>query len=134
MAIITIDTNAFGELMQGQPIITARATAYSGQIYVSTIVRGEITFGLQRLPTGKKRTNLEARAMRLFSSFLPLPVSEQIADNYGRLKAGLRGQGVTMADNDLWIAASALVLNATLITQDKAFGSVPGLTVEDWTV
>jgi tRNA(fMet)-specific endonuclease VapC len=91
-------------------------------------------FGLQQLPKGKRRTNLEKRAQKYLGGFLPLPVSEQVADMYGDLKARLRRQGVTMADNDLWIAASALVLNATLITQDKAFGSVAGLAIEDWTV
>lgn len=134
MAVITLDTNAVGELMMDKPIIKGRVAAFLGQIFVSTIVRGEILFGLQLLPTGKRRADVETRANRLFSGFLPLPVSEQIADTYGSLKATLRAQGITMADNDLWIAASALVLNATLITTDQAFRRVPTLQVEDWTV
>ena len=38
-----------------------------------------------------------------------------------------------MSDNDLWIAAAALVLGAVLVTNDQGFKHVPGLTVEDWT-
>jgi tRNA(fMet)-specific endonuclease VapC len=134
MASIVLDTNAFGELMLDQPVITAKVSAFTGDIYVPSIVRGEIMFGLQQLPKGKRRTNLQSRSQKYLVGFLPLPVSEQVADKYGDLKARLRRQGVTMADNDLLIAASVLVLNATLITQDKAFGNVPGLAIEDWTV
>jgi tRNA(fMet)-specific endonuclease VapC len=134
MEVVMLDSNAFGELMIDKPIIKGKVAAFPGQIFTSTIVRGEIQFGLHLLPVGKRRADLETRASRLFSGFLPLPVSDQIADAYGTLKAALRGQGVTMADNDLWIAASALFLNAILVAQDQAFRHVPGLQVEDWTV
>jgi predicted nucleic acid-binding protein len=39
-----------------------------------------------------------------------------------------------MDENDLWIAATALALNATLVTRDADFGGIAGLVMEDWTV
>jgi predicted nucleic acid-binding protein len=35
---------------------------------------------------------------------------------------------------DTLIAAQALAIGATLVTNDQAFRHVPGLTVEDWTL
>ena len=37
-------------------------------------------------------------------------------------------------ENDLWIAATAAALAATLVTRDKDFTRVPGLIAGDWTV
>jgi tRNA(fMet)-specific endonuclease VapC len=34
---------------------------------------------------------------------------------------------------DLLIASHALAAEAVLITSDKAFSRIPGLTVQDWT-
>jgi tRNA(fMet)-specific endonuclease VapC len=34
---------------------------------------------------------------------------------------------------DMLIAAQALAINAVLVTNDRAFRHVPGLTIEDWT-
>jgi predicted nucleic acid-binding protein len=37
-------------------------------------------------------------------------------------------------ENDLWIAATALALDAVLITRDGDFQQIEGLSVNDWTV
>ncbi|MBP6725843.1 MAG: PIN domain-containing protein [Thauera sp.] len=56
------------------------------------------------------------------------------AKHYGRARAHLEAQGQTIGGNDLWIAAHALALCATLVTHNTAeFQRVPGLRVEDWT-
>ena len=41
---------------------------------------------------------------------------------------------LTLDENDLWIAATALVLGAMLISSDSDFQRIDGLTVNDWTV
>lgn len=38
-----------------------------------------------------------------------------------------------MDENDLWIAATALVLGAVLVTRDSDFRNITGLSVENWT-
>ena len=56
------------------------------------------------------------------------------AAHYGRARAQLEAAGQSIGGNDLWIAAHALVLGATLVTNNTAeFQRVPGLQVEDWT-
>lgn len=62
------------------------------------------------------------------------PVTDLIAEAYGRLKASLEAGGTIIGDNDSWIAATAKELRLVLVTRDAQFGHVPGLIVEDWTV
>ncbi len=69
----------------------------------------------------------------ILSSLLIEPITESIAEEYGRLKATLEAQGLNLGENDLWIAAAALLFNYTLVTCDNNFTRVPGLLVEDWT-
>jgi len=56
-----------------------------------------------------------------------LNVDFEISRRYGRIRRDLRLQGRLLADNDLWIAATALAHDLTLVTRDKHFERVPGL-------
>ena len=62
----------------------------------------------------------------------PVPVSA--AEHYARIKRAREQAGTPMDENDLWIAATALAINAVLVTRDADFMGVPGLAIEDWTV
>jgi len=63
-----------------------------------------------------------------------IAVTPAIADRFGVLKAQLRARGRMKADLDLMIAATALELGATLVTDDGDFlgGDIPGLVAENW--
>ena len=64
----------------------------------------------------------------------PGVVRRVVAARYGVLRAGTEGLGWTMGPLDRLIAAHALGLTAVLVTNDRAFGLVPGLGVADWTL
>jgi predicted nucleic acid-binding protein len=134
MPAAVLDTNAVSDLMRDHPQLKARVASASGPLVTSVVVRGEIRYGLDRLPAGKKRTALEARAQTILAALPCEPITEQVAEVYGRLKASLDSRGLALQDNDLWIAATALTLSAVLVSRDRAFASIPGLQVEDWTV
>jgi tRNA(fMet)-specific endonuclease VapC len=76
---------------------------------------------------------LEAKAGVVLAALAIEPVTQAAADIYGTIRRTLELQGLSMDDNDLWIAAAALSLSATLVTSDQQFSRVPGLVVEDWT-
>jgi predicted nucleic acid-binding protein len=134
MAAALLDTNAVSDLMRDHPQVKARVAAHPDLIATSVVVAGEIRYGLERLPVGKRRTDLESRAQTVLGAIAIEPVGELIADGYGRLKASLESQGASRDDNDLWIAATAITLGYTLVTRDKSFAGIPGLQVEDWSV
>jgi predicted nucleic acid-binding protein len=132
MPVGVLDTNAVSDLMRDHPKVKARAAAHPEPIISSAIVAGEIRHGLERLPQGKKRSELEAHAQAVFARIQVQPATEAIADIYGRLKAELERQGITLSDNDLWVAATTIAHGGLLVTRDKGFSQIPGLQVEDW--
>jgi tRNA(fMet)-specific endonuclease VapC len=134
MAAALLDTNAVSDLMRDHARLKARVATYTGPILTSVVVRGEIRYGLERLPPGKKRIDLEARAQMILAALPCEPITALVSEIYGRTKASVEASGLNMGENDLWIAATALGLGAILVTRDHIFTQVPGLLVEDWTV
>ncbi|HET6572976.1 MAG TPA: type II toxin-antitoxin system VapC family toxin [Fimbriiglobus sp.] len=132
MPAVLLDTNAISDLMRDHPQVKARLGQCVDPIATSVVVVGEIHYGLSRLPAGKKRTDLEARAHAILAAVRVDPVSESVAVSYGRLKASLEGRGLNLDDNDLWIAATAIAQGGRFVTRDQIFSQVPGLQVEDW--
>ncbi|HZS44861.1 MAG TPA: type II toxin-antitoxin system VapC family toxin [Blastocatellia bacterium] len=134
--LFLLDTNAFSDLMQEQPAISTRLSniGQTDKVAICPITRGEIRFGIELQPQGKRRQALEYKAAKVFASVPCLAMPDTAGDNYGMLKRICRQQGLALDENDLWIAATALSLSAVLVTRDKDFANVNGLKVEDWTL
>ena len=133
--VFLIDTNVFSDLMEEQPTVIAKLAAITPEdrICICAIVRGEILYGISRLPAGKRRETLQSRADGLFGSIVCQPISDRVADRYAMIKREMESKGTSMAENDLWIAATAFDLGASLVTRDLAFQHVAGLVIQDWT-
>lgn len=134
MPAALLDTNALSDLMRGHSRMKARIAQHPDMVITSVIAVGEIRYGLNRLPAGKKRTDLEARVQSILAAIPIEAVMEPVADVYGHLKATMESQGINPDDNDLWIAATALTEGNLVVTRDQVFKNIPGLQVEDWTV
>lgn len=130
-----LDTTAFSALMRRDVDALARLASLptEDRVVICTITRGEIRYGLLRLPQGRRRTNLESEANHLFSQMVCMPVPEGAGDAYARAKTTAQRAGMSLDENDLWIAATAVSLGAVLVTMDSDFQRVGGLRVEDWT-
>ena len=61
-----------------------------------------------------------------------LHCDEGTARRYGEIKDGLRRKGRPIPDNDIWIAATTLRHDLTLVTRDSHFEHVDELRVEHW--
>lgn len=103
-------------------------------VATTVVAIGEVLQGIERLPLGLKRQTLLAQveAIRLVVPTEPIPV--EAAERYARIKTHRQTIGRPMDSNDLWIAATTVVLGAVLVTRDIDFAGVPGLSVEDWSV
>lgn len=101
-----------------------------GEVCVSSVTVAELEYGVAK----SARPEQNAEALRLF--FAPLEVvsfDAAAAAQYGRLRTHLEGRGTPIGAMDLLVAAHALAMPATLVTNNESeFRRVPGLEVENW--
>ena len=102
--------------------------------FTCSIVKGEILFGIARLPEGKRRQDLQQKANELFAAILCEPISENVSETYAKIKVAAQKQGTALGECDFWIAATALTLDAILVTADSDYQRITelGLRLEDW--
>ena len=133
--IFLLDSTTFSHLMRHHPRAAAKLTALSAtdRVIICSTVRGEILYGIERLPSGRRRDELANLAAPLFASTVCEPVPEAAGDAYANIKRSQRERGLALDENDLWIAATASALGATLVTTDTDFQRVANLLTADWT-
>jgi len=124
----TLDTNILSALIREEKGVTEKAEQTQG-VNVTAIAAGELLFGAYKKKASpallKKVQNL-LRRLPVYNLTLWSP------DIWGEQKAILQSRGITIPDNDLWIAAIALEHNLTVVTRDAHFNHIEGLTVERW--
>ncbi len=122
--------------MKDAPAVKERLKSLSESDYLFTcpIVKGEILFGIVRLPAGKKQRDLLQKANELFAQIPCDPIPENVADFYAKIKVAAKRQGTPLDECDLWIAATALALDTILVTSDSDYGRIAelGLRLENW--
>jgi tRNA(fMet)-specific endonuclease VapC len=101
-----------------------------GQVILSAITLAELRFGIAA--SQRREANL-AKLELFLASFETAPFAEQAAMAYGSIRAYLQAQGALIGPLDMLIAAHALSLKATLVTNNgREFSRVPGLSIENW--
>ena len=131
-----LDTSTCSLLMKDNPKVKGRLDSLSESDYHFTcpIVKGEILFGIQRIPSGKRKQDLEQKADELFAKVQCDPIPEKVGDIYAQIKVASQQQGTPLDECDLWIAATALALDAILVASDSDYERIAGLALrlEDW--
>lgn len=126
-----LDTNILSAALKRRNGIRRRLESeHPSALRLSAIVLGELDFGAGKGAYGEhNRARLAALAQRL-----PLVgVDYEITRHYGRVRALLECLGTPIGANDTWIAAQALAIDATLVTDnEREFSRVPDLPLENW--
>ena len=131
--MILLDTNICIYIInQRPPAVLKRFRDYNlGEVGVSSIVAADLSYGVAK--SGSTR-NQEALEMFLAPLEI-LPFDDAAVWAYGKLRAALEKQGQPIGSMDTLIAAHALSLNATLVTNNThEFSRVEGLRLENWAV
>jgi tRNA(fMet)-specific endonuclease VapC len=129
-----LDTNICIYIAKQKPLSVLRKFEQLavGDVGMSTITYGELLYGAQKSHHPKKSLFL---LEELTSLIPPLPIATDVAKQYGSIRAKLEKIGKPIGNNDLWIAAHALALGSTLVTNNiKEFSRVAHLKIENWVV
>ena len=111
--------------------LIARLVKHEGDLCISTIAAAELQFGAAKSVAQKKN---RASLAEFLAPLEVLPFDEDAAASYGDLRAALEKSGKPIGPLDTLIAAHALSLDATLVTNNlREFQRVKGLRVESWT-
>jgi tRNA(fMet)-specific endonuclease VapC len=141
MTLYVVDTDILSLYQRNNPQVCTRIrlARQNNLIIKTTVITVEEQYG-GRLAQIRKAQNPEALILAYelltatFSLFSQLEILkyDRSADDYFRQ---FRQQGIRIGTQDLRIASIVLAHGGIIVTRNqKDFGQVPGLTIEDWSL
>jgi tRNA(fMet)-specific endonuclease VapC len=127
-----LDTNICIYIIRQKPenVINRFRQLPISSLAISSITLSELEYGVM------KSLKLDQNQFALSQFVAPLeilPYGDNAAQYYGKLRAFLEKQGTPIGSLDIFIAAHALSVNCTLVTNnEKEFSRVPHLRIENW--
>lgn len=136
-ALLMLDINIISDLMRNpkgrsnQRLQHLLQTFPYLKVCTSLVVDCEVSFGLKRKPSKL----LQQAYADLLQVIEIIPLDLSVSSHYADVRTHLERLGTSIGPNDTLIAAHALALDCTLVTNNEAeFRRVPGLRVENWLV
>lgn len=126
-----LDTNIVSDAIRNPDGHVARQIEKNADkgLAMSIITAAELRFGAAK----KGSARLLSRVEDLIRVIPPLPLAVPADSEYAEIRARLEAEGKPIGPNDLLIAAHALSLGMTLVTDNvREFERVGGLWLENW--
>ena len=125
-----LDTNTVSFYLRGMPSVVQRLQSVKpSDVAVSAITAFELRYGAAKRQSPKLTEAVEG----VLALITTLSFDGEVAARAGSVKADLESKGQPIGLPDVLIAAHALTLNLTLVTNNtKDFARVSGLRLEDW--
>ena len=123
-----LDTNGLSAVAEGdtalEPILRQAA-----QIAIPVIVLGEYRYGISQ---SRHRLRYERWLAEYLPKFRILDSDEVTTIAYSAVRAELKKAGTPIPSNDVWIAALCRQHSLPLISRDRHFEAVSGITRVSW--
>jgi tRNA(fMet)-specific endonuclease VapC len=131
MMSFLIDTDIIIYSLKGNEQVHAWMTANQNiPKSISVITYGELLYGARKSRHPEKNT---ATVHRIGELFPVIEINQGIIQIFGELKAKLETDGNRIDDMDVLIAATALYMNMSLVTNNtRHFSRIPDLELEKW--
>lgn len=126
-----LDTNIVSELARNPQgaVATRIGEVGADAICVSIITAAELRYGCAKKGSPRLLAQIEA----ILGSIPVLALDVPADAEYGGIRAELESAGRPIGPNDLFIAAHAYALDATLVTANTGeFSRIRALKVENW--
>jgi tRNA(fMet)-specific endonuclease VapC len=126
-----LDTNAVSNLIrEPQGGVAERIKALGeNRVCTSILVAAELRYGATKMASPRLSTQVEA----VLNVIDTLPFDSPSDEAYGQIRTQLELAGTPIGGNDLLIAAQAITLDYTLVTdKESEFARISGLRIENW--
>jgi tRNA(fMet)-specific endonuclease VapC len=127
-----LDTNVWIDYLAGRhpSIVTRIQEAAPDMLCLSSVVLAELRYGAEK----SRRRNANHELLdTLVRDVRSADFDLRAARRYGELRTTLEARGHPLGPHDMMIAAHALSLGLTVVTDnEREFGRVTGLRVENW--
>ncbi len=123
MSRYCLDTSAYSHFKRGDPAVVELIDG-ADWIGVPAVVLGELWIGF--LLGGRlERNQTELREFLASPVVEELPVDRRVGRTFAEIVVALRRAGTPVPVNDAWVAATAAVAGATVLTYDPHFEKIP---------
>ena len=133
MTLYMLDTDTCSYIIRRQPPAVHRrlSAILPERVCMSVVTRVELLYGLRRLPPTHR---LHAEVRLILSSVRALPWDNGAAEFYAEIRHQLVSRGKPIGELDMMIAAQALALGATLVTNNTRHYQriAQPLDIENW--
>jgi len=117
-----LDTSVFIAGEQGRPLASERLP---DEAAISVITLAELELGVHLAASEEVRGRRLRTLQAARSTYVALPVDDDVASAFAELVAIARRAGVRPKVQDAWIAATARALGVAVYTQDGDFDDLP---------
>lgn len=117
---LVLDTNIYCDYAEGLPHAVDFLATRSEDIFLSSIVLGELTYGFMK---GSRRQFNERKLQEIIDKLKIeiIDVNQNVSRKYAIIYLSLAKKGTKIPINDVWIAACCMEVGGTLLTRDQHF-------------
>jgi tRNA(fMet)-specific endonuclease VapC len=126
-----LDTNVVSNLIREPQCRVAERIKVLGEnrVCTSVLVAAELRYGATKMASPRLSTQVEA----VLNVIETLPFDSPSDAAYAQIRTQLELAGTPIGGNDLLIAAQAITLDFTLVTDSESeFARISGLRIENW--
>ncbi|MBE9055771.1 MULTISPECIES: type II toxin-antitoxin system VapC family toxin [Sphaerospermopsis] len=127
-----LDTNIVTAIIKRNPKITTKleiATRHQQKLFISGMTYYEIQRGLLAINATRKLIDFE----KLSHEYTILLLDDMaIFKKASEIYADLKQRGLPIQDADIFIAATAIIHDLTLVSHDSDLSRITGLKLENW--
>jgi len=120
-----LDTSFFVATESGRPLGEMERVT---ETEVSVVTLAELTVGVL-MANDDDRPARVATLSAVESTWDPLPIDAEVAREFARIVAALRADGRRVPILDALVAATAMVEQIPVVTQDNDYEAIPGVEV-----
>ena len=125
---VILDTNALSAWLDGDEELKLKLSLVT-TVWLSPIVLGEYRFGVK----GSRHKNMYESELAELERDLPmLLIDASTSESYAEIRCGLQKTGRPIPWHDVWIAAQAKQHGVQIVSRDKHFDNVSGVSRLAW--